>query len=95
MKKIEAGPSFVKTTILSNFIYNPKPCSWLGCGPNYTWDEITNHSVGLSLIAKLELAVSVPFGFEIGLISNLNKYRYYFGADFLIDLGYMRERNRE
>jgi hypothetical protein len=88
---LEAGPSFVRIKSPGNFQYNPNPCSFLGCPANYTWEEVTNKSVGLSLKGKLEFPVSVPFGFEIGLTSNLNPYRSFFGVEFLLNLGYLRK----
>lgn len=91
---IEAGPSFVTTEVAGNFVYNPNPCGALGCAPNYYFDRVKKNSIGLSLKGKLELAFSPPAGFEIGLTSNINPNRTYFGVDFMITLGYVRDRIR-
>ncbi len=89
---LEAGPSLVFTGVATNFVRVPEPCNPLfGCGANYTYETINSNSLGLSLKGKFEMAISRPFGLEIGLTSNINSKRSYFGVDFLIMLGYVRD----
>jgi len=89
---LEAGPSLVFTGVATNFVRVPDPCDPLfGCGANYTYETINSNSLGLSLKGKLEMAFTRPFGLEIGATSNINPKRSYFGADFLITLGYVRD----
>jgi hypothetical protein len=91
---VEAGPSYVKTDVADHFVLNSVGCNDFGCPPNYLYTRVNHNSVGLSLKAKLEFPFTVPFGLEIGLTSNINAYRSYFGVESLITLGYVRERKR-
>lgn len=88
---IEAGPSWVFTGVAANFVRKPAPCGLFGCDANYDYDIVNSNSLGLSLKGKLEMAFTRPFGLEIGATSNINPKRSYFGADFLITLGYVRD----
>lgn len=89
---IEAGPSWVFTGVAANFVRNPAPCGLFGCDANYDYEIINSNSPGLSLKGKFEMAITSPFGLEIGVTSNINPKRSYFGADFLVTLGYVRDR---
>ena len=90
---LEAGPSLVRTEIADNFVFRPVSGGDIfGYPSNYDYEVITSNTIGLSLKGKLELAFTRPFGFEIGITSNINSKRSYYGADFLITLGHVRDK---
>lgn len=89
---LEAGPSLVKTKIAENFVPNPDPCDLFGCGPNYYYEQVTSQSMGVSLKGRAEFPFTVPFGLAVGLVTNINSQRSYFGIEGQILLGYVRDR---
>jgi hypothetical protein len=91
---LEAGPSIVKTSFPDHFVPNPTPCDIFGCPSNYIYERVEEQTVGLSLKAKLEFPLAVPFGFEMGLSSNINRNRTFVAYEFLVNLGYLRERKK-
>lgn len=90
---IEVGPSFVKTNMPDNFIYNPSACTtdpFFGatfCSPNYTYKVVERNSTGWSIKGKLGVNITKVVEFEIGVLGNFNPQWSYFGLEFLGTLG--------
>lgn len=94
---VETGPSFVKTQVADNFIYNPNACTtdpFFGatfCAPNYDYKIVTQNSMGWSIKGKLGVNLAKVVEFEIGILSNFNKQWSFFGLEFLGTLGVFRQ----
>jgi len=82
----EVGPAFESKRTLENF---RKKTEWLSA--NYSYDQVTHRSLGLSIKGKMEFPISKYFGFEFGLTSNLYAQRSYLGFDLLLTLGQLRD----
>ena len=84
---LEAGPSLVKYEKVEQID------RYYGYfGPYYKAQTSDHSSGGLSLRAKLEFPLTLAFGFEIALYSNINKYKSFIGFEFYLTLGKVRDR---
>ena len=85
---VEGGVSFIEYE-KAHFAPNPNP-GWLGS--NYIVTRSIEITEGLSIRGKAEFPVSRFLGCEIALISNLNEYQSYIGAELHFTLGLVRDR---
>jgi hypothetical protein len=84
---LEAGPSLVKYEKVEQIRL---VSGWLG---SYYEKQTSKHTtMGLNLRAKLEFPLTLAFGFEIALYSNINKYKSVIGFEFYLTLGKVRDR---
>ena len=84
---LEAGPSLVKYEKVEQI---DRYYGWFG--PYYKAQTSDHSSGGLSLRAKLEFPLTLAFGLEVALYSNINKYKSYVGFEFYLTLGKVRGR---
>lgn len=87
---IEAGLSYVQSTSAENFISIPVSSSWGIHGRNYDYEKIYRTSFGLSLRGTIGLRLSRFLGLDLGVLSNINPIRSYFGMEISGTIGKFR-----
>jgi hypothetical protein len=85
---IEGGVSLIEYQ-KAHFAPNPNP-GWFGS--NYIVTHSNENTAGLSFKGKAEFPLSRFLGCEIALISNVNEYQSYVGAELHFTLGLVRDR---
>jgi hypothetical protein len=85
---IEGGPSIICYKMASfTPVLNPGLFS-----RNYDISHSANSSLGFSFRCKAEFPIVRFIGFEIGIISNINEYKSFVGAEIHLTLGLLREK---
>ncbi len=89
---VEAGAAWVKTSVADRFVAQNIAPDIFGNYANYRYEDIESTSFGLSLRGSFSWTFSRLFGLEIGVISNINPDRSYFGLDTVLIFGHVRDR---
>lgn len=94
---LEVGPSMVIKKMAQ---FNPSSSSFTINGNletfNYYNTSITKKStIGIDLSAKIELPIWTFFGVELGVTSNINKFKSFVGYEFIFNFGLVRNRSKK
>ncbi len=95
---LEVGPSLVSNKIAQfksgSFYYTSSD----GVAQHqiyYNTSYIENNAIGLDLSAKVELPLLTFFGVELGMTSNINKFKSFLGYELIFNFGLVRNRSKK